>query len=272
MLEQHLGIDLASVLHRKAMRAMAEDLGDGPVPAELYNGVLKDMKMRHYVRTIDAEGIATLHTAEEVIAAQRAGTWDSSQAMNLWIPTDDVLRSMVGELGNQGVDRVFLGDTIEIDPAKVPTWKGITPELLDRLPGMTGDSVAIENTRLRYRNSMTQMRTSPRVDPAEMSRFDMKMRVFAEQASQVHIDRRELRHGEEVIHLTDREREMLTVLAENSGETVPRLALAGTGAAANERAVDVQINRLRRKIERDPANPLMIQTVRGIGYRLMTLP
>jgi two-component system phosphate regulon response regulator OmpR len=75
-----------------------------------------------------------------------------------------------------------------------------------------------------------------------------------------------------VIHLTDREREMLTVLAENSGETVPRLALAGNGVAANERAVDVQINRLRRKIERDPANPLMIQTVRGIGYRLMTLP
>jgi two-component system phosphate regulon response regulator OmpR len=87
-----------------------------------------------------------------------------------------------------------------------------------------------------------------------------------------HIDRRELRQGDDVIHLTDREREMLTVLAENSGETVPRLALAGTGAAANERAVDVQINRLRRKIERDPANPLMIQTVRGIGYRLMTLP
>jgi two-component system phosphate regulon response regulator OmpR len=87
-----------------------------------------------------------------------------------------------------------------------------------------------------------------------------------------HIDRGELRQGEEVIHLTDREREMLTVLAANSGETVPRLALAGNGAAANERAVDVQINRLRRKIERDPANPLMIQTVRGIGYRLMTLP
>jgi two-component system phosphate regulon response regulator OmpR len=87
-----------------------------------------------------------------------------------------------------------------------------------------------------------------------------------------HIDRGELRQGEEVIHLTDREREMLTVLAANSGETVPRLALAGNGVAANERAVDVQINRLRRKIERDPANPLMIQTVRGIGYRLMTLP
>ena len=42
--------------------------------------------------------------------------------------------------------------------------------------------------------------------------------------------------------------------------------------SVNERAVDVQINRLRRKVERDPANPLIIQTVRGIGYRLMISP
>jgi two-component system phosphate regulon response regulator OmpR len=41
------------------------------------------------------------------------------------------------------------------------------------------------------------------------------------------------------------------------------------GDQANERTVDVQINRLRRKIETDPANPLHLQTVRGIGYRLL---
>jgi two-component system phosphate regulon response regulator OmpR len=84
-----------------------------------------------------------------------------------------------------------------------------------------------------------------------------------------HIGRAELRKGEEVIRLTDREREMLSVLAASPGETVPRMALAGNGGAVNERAVDVQVNRLRRKIERDPTNPLIVQTVRGIGYRLM---
>ncbi len=84
-----------------------------------------------------------------------------------------------------------------------------------------------------------------------------------------HIGRAELRKGDEVIRLTDREREMLTVLAASPGETVPRLALAGNGGSVNERAVDVQVNRLRRKIERDPANPLFVQTVRGIGYRLV---
>lgn len=86
-----------------------------------------------------------------------------------------------------------------------------------------------------------------------------------------HLVRGELRRGEEIVRLTDREREMLRLLAATPGETVPRLALAADGAAAGERAVDVQINRLRRKIEVDPANPLILQTVRGIGYRLMVL-
>jgi len=87
-----------------------------------------------------------------------------------------------------------------------------------------------------------------------------------------HIGRGELRRGEDIVHLTDREREMLCTLAAKPGATVPRLALAGNGHGVNERAVDVQVNRLRRKIERDPANPLIVQTVRGIGYRLMVAP
>ncbi len=87
-----------------------------------------------------------------------------------------------------------------------------------------------------------------------------------------HIGRAELRKGDTMVRLTDREREMLQVLAASPGETVPRMALAGNGGAVNERAVDVQVNRLRRKIERDPANPLIVQTVRGIGYRLVVSP
>jgi two-component system phosphate regulon response regulator OmpR len=87
-----------------------------------------------------------------------------------------------------------------------------------------------------------------------------------------HIVRGELKRGEEIIRLTDRERDMLRLLATTPGETVPRQALAGNGGATGERAVDVQVNRLRRKIEHDPANPLLVQTVRGIGYRLVTAP
>jgi two-component system phosphate regulon response regulator OmpR len=83
-----------------------------------------------------------------------------------------------------------------------------------------------------------------------------------------HLERGELRNGEDIVHLTDREREMLRILAQVPGETVPRLALAGADGI-NERAVDVQVSRLRRKIEHDVANPLFIQSVRGIGYRLV---
>ncbi len=86
-----------------------------------------------------------------------------------------------------------------------------------------------------------------------------------------HMARGELRRGDELVHLTDREKDILRLLAATPGQTVPRLALAGTGAAAGERAVDVQVNRLRRKIEVDPANPLYLQAVRGIGYRLLVL-
>ena len=116
---------------------------------------------------------------------------------------------------------------------------------------------------LRVANILKRAKPPPPPPAAESVRFaDF---VF-------HLARGELRRGEEAVRLTDREREMLRVLAASPGETVPRLALAGNGGAIGERAVDVQVNRLRRKIERDPANPLLIQTVRGIGYRLVTTP
>jgi two-component system phosphate regulon response regulator OmpR len=85
-----------------------------------------------------------------------------------------------------------------------------------------------------------------------------------------HVARGELQQGGETVRITERERDMLRLLVETPRATVDRLALAGSAAdIANERTVDVQINRLRRKIERDPGNPVYLQTVRGTGYRLM---
>ncbi len=79
---------------------------------------------------------------------------------------------------------------------------------------------------------------------------------------------RELKQEGQPIKLTDRERDIMVMFAKNAGSVVPRLDLVGQDATANERTVDVQINRLRRKIERDPAAPTWLQTVRGIGYKL----
>ncbi|MGH6675760.1 MAG: response regulator, partial [Xanthobacteraceae bacterium] len=117
-----------------------------------------------------------------------------------------------------------------------------------------------EPRELSLRVANVLRRTRPtRAVPAQSFRFGPF--VF-------HMTSGELRRGEESIRLTERECEMLRVLATHVGETVPRQSLAANGETVSERTVDVQVNRLRRKIETDPANPLIVQTVRGVGYRL----
>jgi len=77
--------------------------------------------------------------------------------------------------------------------------------------------------------------------------------------------RGELRRGEAPVHLTSAEAQLLALLAGASGEPLSREELAGrTGAM--QRAVDVQVTRLRKKIEADPRRPRYLQTVRGRGY------
>lgn len=85
-----------------------------------------------------------------------------------------------------------------------------------------------------------------------------------------HIERGELQKDNTSIKLTERERDLMRLFANRAGTPIPRHELASEEAGGNERAVDVQINRLRRKIETDPANPIYLQTVRGKGYILHT--
>ncbi|MGB8181206.1 MAG: response regulator [Stellaceae bacterium] len=81
--------------------------------------------------------------------------------------------------------------------------------------------------------------------------------------------RGELRRGDEPVRLTSAEQSLLAALAARPGEAVSREALAeATQLGGNLRAVDVQMTRLRRKIERDPRFPRYLQTVRGTGYVL----
>jgi two-component system phosphate regulon response regulator OmpR len=84
-----------------------------------------------------------------------------------------------------------------------------------------------------------------------------------------HVERGELKQGDNVVRITDRERDLLRIFAARPGETVKRHEFLKVSNGGGERAVDVQINRLRRKIEEDPSNPVHLQTARGIGYRLL---
>ena len=82
------------------------------------------------------------------------------------------------------------------------------------------------------------------------------------------IGRGELNRGAETIKLTERERDLMRQFAQRPGLPVARHELAPDESTGSERAIDVQINRLRRKIETDPSSPVYLQTVRGKGYIL----
>ena len=84
--------------------------------------------------------------------------------------------------------------------------------------------------------------------------------------------RGELKRGDEVVRLTSTEQALMRVFCRQPNEPVSRARLAeelgGSASDVQERAVDVQITRLRRKIEADPKVPRYLQTVRGAGYML----
>lgn len=86
------------------------------------------------------------------------------------------------------------------------------------------------------------------------------------------IERGEMWRGEAQVRLTATESQLMRIFSSRPGEPVTRTYLVEElgrgGGQAQERAVDVQITRLRRKIETDPRQPRYLQTVRGAGYML----
>jgi two-component system phosphate regulon response regulator OmpR len=116
---------------------------------------------------------------------------------------------------------------------------------------------------LRIRNVLRRGRSAGAGHASGAEELHMGPFVF-------HVGRGELKRGDETIRLTERERDLLRQFGARAGAAIPRHELAKDGGSAGERAVDVQINRLRAKIESDPANPVYLQTVRGKGYVLYT--
>ncbi len=86
------------------------------------------------------------------------------------------------------------------------------------------------------------------------------------------IERGEMWRGEDIVRLTATENQLMKIFSACPGEAVSRNKLVEDlgrdKGQAQERAVDVQITRLRRKIEENPKQPRYLQTVRGAGYML----
>jgi len=88
------------------------------------------------------------------------------------------------------------------------------------------------------------------------------------------VEKADLRSDQGAVKLTSTEIQLMRVFAARVGQVVSRIELAEElgrdRELAQERAVDVQITRLRRKLETDPKQPRYLQTIRGAGYMLVT--
>ncbi len=116
------------------------------------------------------------------------------------------------------------------------------------------------NAILRRMPETTAQDTAPKVLHLGPIRYD--------------IERGEMWQGEELVRLTATESQLMKIFSAQPGEPVSRTKLVEDlgrdRGQAQERAVDVQITRLRRKIEPNPKQPRYLQTVRGAGYMLAT--
>lgn len=82
------------------------------------------------------------------------------------------------------------------------------------------------------------------------------------------VDNLKLKKNNDSVHLTDTEAMILKTFCQNQNQVLSREDIAELSGGIDERSVDVQITRLRKKIENNPRNPEYLQTVRGKGYIL----
>ena len=146
-------------------------------------------------------------------------------------------------------------------PVLLLTARGNTSDRIEGLKRGADDYLAkpFEPEELSLRVAAILRRTHVEETPEEI---EMSGLVFNPK-------RGELFEGDKRVRLTEAELQLLSSLAFRAGEPVSREELASNSPGSTERSIDVQVTRLRRKIEPDPKQPIHIQTVRGIGYRLM---
>lgn len=220
----------------------------------------------------------------------------SDDAQHILVVDDDKrIRDLIARFLNENGYRVTVAEDTEIARGKL---RGLSFDLiiLDvMMPGETGlDFAASLREHSQVPILMLTARTEPedRIAGLEIGVDDYLAKPFEPRELLLRmkniIDRRvevasgpeeitfgpytfypvrgELRAGDEPIKLTEIERNLLRHFVLHPGAPVDREELARLSGHDSERAVDVQINRLRRKIETDPANPAYLQTVRGRGY------
>lgn len=135
----------------------------------------------------------------------------------------------------------------------------------DRIAGLTAGSDDYLSKPFEPRELLLRIGNLLKRNAAAAGASDVRFGPFT-----FNVQRGELRKDGELQRLTGREKEFLRVLSSRPGTPVARADLAQPGAEDSARSVDVQINRLRQKIEVNPSAPVFLLTVRGAGYVLQT--
>ncbi len=170
-----------------------------------------------------------------------------------------------------GEDGVSLTRTIRetsTTPIMLLTAKGETEDRIEGLEAGADDylSKPFEPKELLLRINAILRRMPENTDA------DAAPKVLKLGPNRYDIERGEMWRGEDLVRLTATENQLMKLFAATPGEPISRSKLVEDlgrdHGQAQERAVDVQITRLRRKIETDPKQPRYLQTVRGAGYML----
>jgi two-component system phosphate regulon response regulator OmpR len=169
-------------------------------------------------------------------------------------------RMMPGESGVDFARRVRLADNV---PILMLTAMGESEDRIAGLQSGVDDYLPKpfepRELLLRVQSILRRSRTTERIQAPPSVRFG---------EFEFDLRKGELIRGRELIPLTSGEAALLRVFARAPGVTISRADLTRETGSAEGRAVDVQVTRLRRKIEADPKNPRYLQTVWGEGYVL----
>jgi two-component system phosphate regulon response regulator OmpR len=162
-----------------------------------------------------------------------------------------------------GEDGISLTKALRVErdtPIILLTARGDANHRIEGLSAGADDYLAKpfepEELALRIASVLKRARPAPAAEVLEMG------------ASSWHVVRQELRRDGALVRLTQAERDLMVALAGRPGATITREELARKAGVAMDRSVDVQVTRLRKKLEDDPTEPVYLQTVRGLGYRL----
>jgi two-component system, OmpR family, phosphate regulon response regulator OmpR len=167
---------------------------------------------------------------------------------------------MPGESGFEFAEKVRASSSV---PILMLTARGESEDRIAGLERGADDYLTkpFEPRELVLRVGSLLRRTAP---PVRSAHAEVRMGECVYDA-----DRGQLRRKGKPVRLTSSENALLQLFAANAGRSFSRSDLCARLGVALERSIDVQVTRLRRKIEEDPKLPLYLQTVRGVGYVLV---